>query len=236
MKNCKNTVLVGGLLAAAAVSSSASAATVIADVLSVNPGSSLTYILDGGPEATTLAGVFNWNRSGGTFGPDIGDPFKSFCIELTQTVQPGINVTFDVIPLENGPLPGSGSSGGLAGMGVAKAGNLKKLWAEYYDDALLSNNNAAAFQTAVWEIVYDPSLDLASGNFQAKQSSPGVFSDSHVATSVAWLGSLAGLTLQADLAALSNLDWQDQVVVVPEPTLGGLLMLSALAGYRRRRA
>jgi hypothetical protein len=236
MKNRKNTVLVGGLLAAAAVSSSASAATVIADVLSVNPGSSLTYTLEGGPATTTLAGVFNWNRTGGTFGPEIGAAFNSFCIELTQTVQPLVSVTFDVIPLENGPLPGSVSSGGLAGMGVTKASNLKKLWAEYYDDALLSNNNAAAFQTAVWEIVYDPALDLASGDFQAVQSSPGVYVDSHVPTAVTWLSSLAGLTVEANLAALTNDRWQDQVVVVPEPTLGGLIMLSALAGYRRRRA
>ena len=236
MINRKNAIFVGGMLAAAAAASSASAATVVANVLSVSPGSTLTYTLEGGPEVTTLAGVFNWTRTGGTFGSEIGTSFNTVCIELTQGVFPGPSIPFDVVPLETGPLPGSPSSGGLAGMGAAKASKLKKLWAEYFDDALLSNNNGAAFQTAVWEIVYDPALDLASGDFQAKQVAPGVFQDSHVSTAAAWLASLAGLTVEADLAALTNPDFQDQTTVVPEPVLGGFAMLSTLVAMRRRRA
>jgi hypothetical protein len=209
--------------------------TIVATLDSLDPSSTLRYSLNGN-DASTLAGVFNWTRTGGTHGVEIAVDFDSFCIELTQSVGFGSSYTMEVIPVETGPLPGSPETGGLAGMGLDKADDLAKFWHSFYEDALLSADNAAAFQTAVWEIVYDDGNDLASGAFQAQRDGNGAFKDSFVNTSVSWLSSLPELAGRAQLVALSSATLQDQVTVVPEPAALSALALSALAGLRRRRA
>jgi MYXO-CTERM domain-containing protein len=209
--------------------------TIIATLDSLDPSSTLHYSLNGS-DATTLAGVFNWTRTGGSHGLEIGTAFDTFCIELTQGVALGGSHTLDVIPVHTGPIPGSPETGGMAGMGLAKADDLAKLWAEYYDDALLSAAHAAAFQTAVWEIVYDDGNDLGSGAFQAQKNDSMMFVDSFVNTSVAWLANLPSLTNRSQLVGLSSASVQDQVTVVPEPAALSVLALGAVTGLRRRRA
>jgi len=218
----------------ATVATSANAAFVTARFDSISPVDFLDFTLEGVSE-TGPVGVFNWTRLAGDAGGEIGSTFQTFCIEITQGVLVGTIHTYDLIPTEDAPLPGSPSSGGLAGMGAGKANQLAKLYAEYYDDALATQNGAAAFQTAVWEIVYDAGTDLTGGAFFAANTA-GVFNQAFVNTAVTWLNTLPALTDAAPLVALSNLIDQDQVVIVPEPTGFALAGIGAAAlMFRRRR-
>lgn len=227
----------GFLMAAVAVllagftAGSAQAATVTAKLNSLT-GSSFKYKL-GGSDLTTTAGIFDWTRTGG----DASDPtgnFKSFCVELDQTINLGGTFTYEMIEVTDGPKPGIALGAGP--MGQTKADMLAKLWAAYYDQALLSNANAAAFQVSVWEIVYDGDLDLFDGGFQARYAGLGS-APAFVQTAQGWLDSLGGLTEMAALRVMSNNSRQDQLVMVPLPAAAwaGLSLIGAGALRRKLR-
>jgi hypothetical protein len=75
-----------------------------------------------------------------------GGQFNAFCIELTQNA--GNPETFHAQSLAS--LPSS-----LNGMGGTKAQYLEALWAEQYNTKTMTSLQYAAFQLAVWDIVYD---------------------------------------------------------------------------------
>ncbi len=210
---------------------SAQAATVTAKLNSVT-GQSFKYKL-GASDLTTTAGIFDWTRTGGDASNPTGD-FKSFCVELDQTLSLGNTFTYEIIATSEGPKPGLALGAGP--MGQTKADMLAKLWAAHFDQALLSNANAAAFQVAVWEIVYDGNLDLFDGGFQARYTNLGsapVF----VQTAQSWLDGLGNLTEMAALRVMSNGSRQDQLVMVPLPAAAwaGLSLIGAVAMRRKLR-
>jgi hypothetical protein len=210
------------------VSLSAQAATVTATLNTIT-GQSFQYKLDG-VNLVTTAGVFDWTRTGG----DASDPtgnFKSFCIELDQTISLNKSFTFEMIEVADGPKPGLALGAGP--MGQTKADMLGKLWAAYYDLALTSNAYAAAFQVAVWEIVYDDGLDLSDGGFQARYTTAPAF----VQTAQGWLDNLGNLTEKAALGVMSSDKHQDQLVMVPLPAAAwaGLSLIGAVALRRKLR-
>lgn len=224
------------LTAAVAVAASASlslAGTVIATFNGVNPGQGVGALETSLGSIGTTAGVFNWTRTGGTH---VGAPtgnFTSFCIELNQNISTGNSYTYNVINLADAPNPGLPVPG-VNGMGAAKASDIKKLWAAYRS-SVVGATTAAAFQVAVWEIVYETtstySVSNGSGNFYLTNAA-GV-----VAQANTWLSSLGSLTAEANLAALSNDDYQDQVVAVPLPpaVLAGMGLMTVMGvGYVRR--
>jgi len=233
------------LATAVTAPTSARASTVKANFDDVSPGRSFDYIFFGDEEETT-AGIFNWvTIAGGD--TDLGQ-FKAFCIELTQTVADG--VLFDIMDVEDGPLPGLNVPGeGLEGpMGMSKADLIRELWGRNYLDLFDGDfgeqaDKAAAFQIAVWEIVYDDGVELDAGDFQAQD-----LEDDEVDLAQAWLDELDGTgPLAMNLIALTNDEdpdgegplpghRQDQLTMVPEPGTLGLLALGILGALRRRRA
>jgi hypothetical protein len=214
------------------------AGTVTAVLNSVAPSGTLHYSLDGGSTfQQTLAGKINWSRTGGTHvGAPAGD-FVTFCIELTEHVSLGGSYAFDVVDLASAPDPGGWGVG--LGMGTAKADLLRELWGRHYA-SVADSTTAAAFQVAVWEIVYDDGLALGGGSFQVKFPDGPV--PAYLSTAQSWLGSLDGSGPAASLYALSRAGVQDQVFEVahvPLPLAAwsglGLLGLVAVRRYRGRR-
>ncbi len=153
----------------------------------------------------------------------------SFCIDLSDSSTTSA-VPYKEVNLEDAADPTFGP------MGIAKATWVKKLWDMAYSSGM-SQNDAAALQVAIWEVVADDTWDLTAGNFTVGTDA---------------IRSLAGTLLtnvlshdgQANLGAVSNPvvdgtqpQYQDYVVQTPEPAtllfLGaGLLGL----GILRRRA
>jgi hypothetical protein len=124
---------------------------------------------------TTRAGQFTWtNVSGDAREAGLPATFTTFCIDGLQTVTPGRGTTFTdfTSALNANPFGGTTSA-----MGVDRANLLTQFWNQFGPadnvGGFSSAVDAAAFQLAVWEIVYDAtpagngiSVELASGKFQ----------------------------------------------------------------------
>lgn len=234
---------------------SAQAGTIDVQFIGASPSASFRYELDGNNRSTT-AGVMNWRRTGGTHigNPALGD-FEAFCIEITQYANSG---TYDAAGLNVAPNPGQFVTnpdpgfGGL-GMGADKANQITYLWDQYYATARTTSSTAAAFQVAVWELVYDTDFDVttisgsSTSGFRARQHMGSY--DSFVTTTQAYLADVAAnwstYTPSFSLLAMSNDNYQDQVffgadlpgqtVPVPASAWMGLVTLGGLAVGRKLR-
>ncbi|MCC7145944.1 MAG: hypothetical protein IT443_05820 [Phycisphaeraceae bacterium] len=196
-------------------------------------GKSFNYKIAGANLSVT-AGMFTWTRTGGTQQGSPSGVFHTFCIEMDQYISLGKTYTYDLIDPSQGPKPGILLGAGP--MGMTKAQAIAKIWAAHYDEALTSADNAAAFQVAVWEIVYDADTNLFAGGFQARYASLNS-SPLFVKLAHQWLCGLPNLTEMANLGALSNNKNQDQLVVIPVPMAvwTGLALLSGIALRRKMR-
>lgn len=228
-----------GCVLAMWMGASALADTVAATHTGVSPSVVFYYQLDGSVRATH-AGIYNYERVGGDYNPLLSGDFVAFCIEINQPARMTRTYSYTVEELEDAPVPGVGAGNGL-GMGAAKALEIQKLWAKYYDQAILSANNAAAFQIAIWEIIYDGDLSLSAGGFRARYPSLAP-----VVTAQNWLKNLTWSGALPDLRALSSPTAQDQVFLAPPqpaPTVvplpaaawGGALLLLAIILQNIRR-
>jgi len=160
-------------------------------------------------------------QAGGFVGTWNGDPIQFWCYELTQTFAFGTPYTSYSI--------GTPSNEGL----------LSALFQEAYAHALDDAMHSAAFQLAIWEILYDPGLDLFSGTFHTTRS--GNATD---ALAQSWLAGLGGFADKGDIILYHSGDHQDFISRTPPgqlPEPGPLALIAAglaamLAVVRRRRA
>ncbi len=135
-----------------------------------SPGNpTLAVTLNGTAFPNTPVGPFYWNQNQVPPNTNFPPPIATFCIELDQS-QPlppiGSNTTFSVVNPNAAPTIGNNP---------AKIAAIAELYGRYYQLAWNDKNtfhgsvDSAAFQLALWELVYDgaASKNLATGNFQA---------------------------------------------------------------------
>lgn len=189
------------------------------------------------------AGVYMLEKTASSGAGDIwaNGSIGGFCIELEEPA-PNATYTYDVV---NTPDAYSGFL--EEALGAGKADALSELWGRYHNSAWegtggftsAQNNEAAAFATAVWEIVYedlpddvtdwDVSRDYTWGSFRFGSDQV----DSTLANS--WLHSLNGTGPKASLAVFTQDGNQNYVVAVPEPTTIALLGLGGIMSLARKR-
>lgn len=172
---------------------------------------------------------FEWSRT------DIAPPapgadltissnFITYCVELSQSIGSSSDKTFNVVtPAAHGFSP-------------TQTSLILNLWGTYLP-TVNSSNESAAFQAAIWEIVYDTDLSLTSGSFKLNTS--GTIRN----TAQAWLDGISAPSYSYTgpnlaLAVLESASVQDQITVmqvVPTPASAAMGLAGCVFLMARRR-
>ena len=232
----------------------------------VSPGLGVTVTGGGVTNDDTIAGSYNFHQVPGipaaneysppittyvNFDPEIGSSFSTACIDVKQVISGGWIRTWAVVDPLYSPIPGPGPGGGY--MSLSQVNDLRKLYGLYdpLGAGFTSNLEAAAFQAAVWEIVWENhytspnnSYDATSGSLIASFKDPNVAARANYMLGPSGIGG-ASLDTAPTLVALVNPMYQDQIMfstgggleLVPEPltVIGVFAGLCGLAGYVRKR-
>lgn len=116
---------------------------------------------------------------------------------------------------------------------------VSKLYTAAYGDIGSSSINSAAFQFALWEVLYekDGSYDTGAGTFRLGGTGSGTV-DARAKANI-WLASLANVSEGYSIQSLYSAGKQDFLVAtpVPEPQTYALALVSLgiVAGYARRK-
>lgn len=175
-------------------------------------------------------------RNGST-APNLG-ALVTYCVDIYEHVSTQ-SQTYQVADLTDAPV-----APGNTGMAQHQADAIGRLYTYANGQQYGSSNNfAAAFQLAIWEIVSDmdaesSTLTVGSGDFRAYNLTAGTTAYLNTLLGVATNLTIAPL---ANLRALTNDGAQDQLydsVVVPLPGAAGLAAVGlagvGLMGRRRR--
>ncbi len=233
-----------GLLAAPALAELSG--TVTADYLGsqFSPGNINVRAYGGGHDGSR---IYSWESKFANVTAATGDaalldsPFVGYCIDLEDGVSTGNTHTWNVTDVASAP-------DGQYTMGTGKALRLAELWGRYHglvDTAF----KAAAFQLAVWEIVYEAealqlgTYDVTSGydrntGFAVDASWHADFGNLTTLAN-SWVNGLDGTGPLANLMALTNPRTQDFLVeTVPVPVPGavclGIVGVSLISRLGRR--
>jgi len=172
----------------------------------------------------SMGGSPNAGAFKGTWG---GDPIIFWCIELDQYFSFGQDYTYKA------SLPNN-----------ALFSLLGKLFTETQGSELSDTKHSAAFQLAIWEIVYDSgNLKLDSGSFKVTND---YLHPETVELAQEWLDGLAGGKDKYDVYLLSNDAHQNFITThqvtpppppaeLPEPPVLALLGIALGAGWFARR-
>jgi hypothetical protein len=228
--NPEKTMKLGTTLVALTVATLAGttlADTVNATFTGVSPGQSVTMRLNGN-NINTTAGAFNFVRKAADPGtlPGFTPTFQGFCIDLTEYVQVGHDYSWTTHAVADSPTSNAGP------MGAANAARLGRLFANHFT-GLSSAQQYAAFQIAVWEIVFDDGVNLDSGDLKCTNAPSGTkdLAQSWLNT----LGSGAGWNLIAIDDEPGCAQGHQGYVMAPAPGAAALMGMGALAGARRKR-
>ncbi len=230
-------------LAAAAISAltaTASADSLDVDFVNIGLGRNVGVHLYGG-NMNVFAGQLNHNFSNGEgLAAGLDGDYITFCTELTQYVSKNPS-EYELVGLEQAPNSGP--------MGEVRAQALRELFAyadgaQYTKESSSHNKSfAAAFQVAVWEIVYDydgdlASLDIADGDLTITGTNNGVLNASVAAILAELLGTIGSGASFPSLFAVSAPNFQDQLVMIPlpAPLAIGLVGLAGVIWRRKKLA
>lgn len=158
--------------------------------------------------------------------------FITYCIDLTQYAGDGV---FNLVGLREAPITTPAPADKWE-LGQDQADALNALYNAHFA-GVDTNAEAAAFQAAVWEIVFDwASVDagtfaLAGGTVRVHNNISATTFNSYVSAA------RARIDTTSMLGALTSEGRQDQLVVIPLPGAGVMGAAGMLAiGARRRRA
>ena len=229
-----------GLCALASATTGASAETLDLTYGGLVGGGVAVNVTHSGGSLNTAAGLFQWN--GGTA--------HSFCVELTQYVGTG-TTSYDCTTLEAASTDLATAIGAVDDTELAY---IAELFEKHSAAALAFTSpgnttdltEAAAFQFALWEIVYEGTgaWNVGSGDTFMEQFTTGGnggLVGAAVTMANEWLGGLTGTVSDAWLqrvVLLTNGNRQDQVLLVPLPApfaFGALGVLGVMIGRRRFR-
>jgi hypothetical protein len=171
--------------------------------------------------------------------------FVGFCAEITETGLSANPHTLTLIDLANAPDPGSNNNP----MGAFAANLIKNMWYQHFSSTIGDTLKTAAFQMAMWELIYDEGvidlvgpLNTPAGVNQFRAGDSDVRDQAQL-----FLTGLDANGPKANLYALTKYDssgktipFQDQIVeIVPEPAsiLGWSLIGGCfVVGHRIRRS
>lgn len=255
------------LLAAAVITALpalASAGTINATLTGVGLNQIVTARYNG-TDYAVYAGQLNWSTSDSTLGPT----FQTFCIEFTQDVYIGSSYTYSTLSdIGMAPYPYVAPTGTIAGgmstvdgLGTTrdKETLIRQLWGQYYNSthdgiaigAYTDSIETAAFQVAIWKILYETSTNaadqtsLTSGSFELNN---GGLVAAEASNYLTWLLNNPDAGMAVGFTALSSPTAQDQLyfggttsrlqtpsVPVPSSAIAGSGLLAALGFKRLRR-
>ncbi|MFN0012044.1 MAG: Cys-Gln thioester bond-forming surface protein [Phycisphaerales bacterium] len=180
--------------------------------------------------ATGLNSVINGDR-------------RTFCIDLSQHVNKNTN-TYEIVDIV---AEVSGISPAFAGVRGAAISGIYNTFgsAAIGSTNATSNDFAAAFQLAVWELAYDftgvaSSINLAAGVASFKKTDGSALSGGILTQFNNIISAVGNGPVAAGLVALRSGNYQDQLVYVPGTLIpsAGSAAMAALGGLliaRRRR-
>jgi hypothetical protein len=212
-------VNIGPTLKRAVMAAAAAIALCTAPMASADPFGTQGYVAGSESFLLSIGGVVS---AGGFAGTWNGQGITFWCIELTQHFGFGNTYADYLADVPGNPV-----------MTL-----LGRLFNEAYGMATVDAAHSAAFQLAIWEIVYDPNnLNLApgAGVFSVLGGNPGT-----VSIAQGWLSNLGSYADTYDLILLHSRDHQDFVTFgtpfthlqrIPEPVSAGLLALAFLAMF-----
>ena len=212
----KNTAIAVTILSAFGLASVAGAGTITAKYTS-NLSQSANITASGGVYNGNVSTVaYHWTRtdSAGS-GVDSSVPvtFDTYCVDLSQSVHSNTNYTFQVISMAD------------AGYSALQRTLLTQLWGAS-KASIDTKEESAAFQLAVWEIVYDTNLNTSNGTFKVNSSSSLRNAAQALVTNANNLASNPAAT-NFELVVLRSSTAQDQITAIPVPSPGA----AALAGF-----
>lgn len=234
--------LVIAIILAASAAGAASADTVDLRFLRTERGRSVKAIT-GAVAQDVFAGQLVHRFSSGTgLGPALAGDRITFCTDLFEYVTTTAR-TYEITGVENVPDPSMG------GAKAAAIGDLYRFAEGSQSRGSTSDDFAAAFQIAIWEIVFDfsavggrSSMNVTSGGFQAKKTDGSSLASSiigHLNNLFDAVGSFGARSADPGaIVGLHRVGAQDQIIEIPLPTPGLLASagLLSVAAVRRRRA
>lgn len=222
----------------------------------------INYAPAGFSNASVFAGIYNWTPQTTQVGTQqvpnpwpLDYPFSSFCIDLKQDFTSGQTYQFTLAPVADAPVDsqsGAYPNNNPGAMGTTAAADLGRLWATD-EHGLTTNVQAAAFQVAIWAVVYNqaqlqtiPSEASFASSFSVLNTSNSFYlSAGSNSTLVSDANQYVGDALFSPdstnmLAALTSPSYQDQLVIMPTPASfsGGLvlLLLCGMTVWARRNS